>query len=569
MADRLEQSSDAHSMHSTEQQEKKDDLATSAPSEDVEYPPFKRVLAIVLGMMSVSLLVALDRTIIATAIPAITDHFNSLDDVGWYASSYLLTMSAFQLLIGRIYTFYSTKWVYITSIGIFELGSLVCGAAPSSVAFIIGRSIAGIGSAGIFAGAIVVIVDLVPLEKRPAWTGAFGAVFAIASVAGPLLGGVFTTNVSWRWCFYINLPIGGAAMAILAFILKVPARTTKRATLKEQIHQLDPIGTAIFIPSITCLLLALQWGGIDYAWSDGRIIALLVLAGVLFIAFIGVQMWRQELATVPPRIIKMRAVAAGMTYSFFSGAGMITIVYFLPIWFQAIKGATAVHSGIMNLPAVLGITLASIVAGIGTRKLGYFTHWMVVSSVMTSVGVGLMCTFTLTTGHSKWIGYQALWGIGLGLGMQQPSVAAQTVLARKDVPTGATIMFFAQGLGGSVCVSIANNIFLNKLSTGLTSIPGINGDLVTHVGATDLRNVVPAASLDAVLAVYNLALRNAFYVGVAVSTATIIGTLLMPWINIKKVAADQKAAAALASTPKTAGSAEQQQETEAKRVEEV
>lgn len=139
-----------------------------------------------------------DRTIIATAIPAITDHFNSLGDVGWYASAYLLTMSAFQLLIGRIYTFYSTKWVYITSIGIFELGSLVCGAAPSSVAFIIGRAIAGIGSAGIFAGAIVVIVDLVPLEKRPAWTGAFGAVFAVASVAGPLLGGVFTTNVSWR-----------------------------------------------------------------------------------------------------------------------------------------------------------------------------------------------------------------------------------------------------------------------------------------------------------------------------------------------------------------------------------
>ena len=361
-------------------------------------------------------------------------------------------------------------------------------------------------------------------------------------------------------------------MAILALILKVPARTTKRATLKEQIHQLDPIGTAIFIPSITCLLLALQWGGIDYAWSDGRIIALLVLAGVLFIAFIGVQIWRQELATVPPRIVKIRAVAAGIIYAFFSGAGMITIVYLLPIWFQAIKGATAVHSGIMNLPAVLGITLASIIAGIGTRKLGYFTHWMVVASIATSVGAGLMCTFTLSTDHSKWIGYQALWGIGLGLGMQQPSVAAQTVLARKDVPTGATVMFFAQGLGGSVCISIANNIFLNKLSAGLASIPGINHDLVTHVGATDLRNVVPAGSLHAVLEVYNLALRNGLYVGVAVSAATIIGTLLMPWINIKKVAAEQKAAAAAAaaaSVPEASGNADQQPETETKRVEDV
>lgn len=337
-------------------------------------------------------------------------------------------------------------------------------------------------------------------------------------------------------------------MVILCFILKVPARTLEKVSIKEQIHQLDPIGTAVFIPSITCLLLALQWGGINYAWSDGRIIALLVLAAVLFITFIGVQIWRQELATVPPRIMKVRAVAAGMIYSFFSGAGMITVVFLLPIWFQAIKGATAVHSGIMNLPSVLGMTLSAIVAGIGTRKLGFFTHWMLISSIMTSIGTGLMCTFTTSTNHSKWIGYQVIWGIGLGLGMQQPSVGAQTVLSRKDVPTGATVMFFAQGLGGAVCFSIANNIFLNKLSTGLEAIPGINHDLVTHVGATELRKIVPAGSLDAVLTVYNMALRNAFYVGVAVSALTIVGTLLMPWINIKKVAAEQKAAAEAAAT---------------------
>jgi hypothetical protein len=484
-------------------------------------------------------------------------------------------MSAFQLLIGRVYTFYSTKWVYVISIGIFELGSLVCGAAPNSPAFIVGRAIAGIGSAGVLSGAIIVIVEIVPLEKRPAWTGAFGAVFAIASVAGPLLGGAFTTNVSWRWCFYINLPIGGAAMVILCFLLRVPERKLEKTSLKDQFHQLDPVGTALFIPSIVCLLLALQWGGIDYSWSNARIIALLILAGVLFIAFIGVQIWRQELATVPPRIVKVRAVTAGVIYSFFSGAGMITIVYLLPIWFQAIKGATAVHSGIMNLPAVLGLTFAAIIAGIGTRKLGVFHHWMYISSILTPIGAGLISTFTTNTGHSKWIGYQALWGIGLGLGMQQPSVAAQTVLSRKDVPTGAAIIFFAQGLGGSVCVSIANNIFLNKLSTGLQSIPGINPDLVTHVGATDLRNVVPAASLGAVLEVYNFALRNGFYVGVAVSAATILGTMLMPWINIKKVAAEQKAeaaaaAAAAASAPNSSGNDDQQQQpAETRRVEEV
>lgn len=476
-------------------------------------------------------------------------------------------MSAFQLLIGRIYTFYSTKWVYIISIGIFELGSLVCGAAPNSPAFIVGRAIAGIGSAGVLSGAIIVIVDIVPLEKRPAWTGAFGAVFAIASVAGPLLGGAFTTNVSWRWCFYINLPIGGAAMVILFFILRVPQKKIEKTSLKDQIHQLDPIGTALFMPSIICLLLALQWGGIDYSWSNPRIIVLLILAGVLFIAFVAVQIWRQELATVPPRIVKIRAVTAGVIYSFFSGAGMITLVYLLPIWFQAIKGATAVHSGIMNLPAVLGLTFAAIIAGIGTKQLGYFTHWMFISSILTPLGAGLISTFAVSTGHSKWIGYQALWGLGLGLGMQQPSVAAQTVLKKRDVPTGAAIIFFAQGLGGSVCVSIANNIFLNKLATGLASIPGIDANLVTHVGATDLRDVVPAASLSAVLDVYNFALRNGFYVGVAVSAATVVGTLLMPWIDIKKAAAEQKAEAAAAA--KVPASDARETEAETKAAEEV
>jgi len=193
---------------------------------------------------------------------------------------------------------------------------------------------------------------------------------------------------------------------------------------------------------------------------------------------------------------------------------------------------------------------------------------MYISSILTPIGAGLICTFTVSTGHSEWIGYQALWGLGLGLGMQQPSVAAQTVLKKQDVPTGAAIIFFAQGLGGSVCVSIANNIFLNKLSTGLASLPGIDAGLVSHVGATDLRDVVSTDNLPAVLDVYNFALRNGFYVGVAVSAATVVGTLLMPWFNIKKVAAEQKAeAAAAAKTP--AGSDAQEAETETKPVEQV
>ncbi|KIX03890.1 uncharacterized protein Z518_07443 [Rhinocladiella mackenziei CBS 650.93] len=539
-------SDETKSCPSTQRPASTDAANAVGPLEEDEYPPFLTVLITVAAVMFTSFLVALDRTIIATAIPVITDHFNSLGDVGWYASAYLLTMSAFQLFMGRVYTFYNPKWVYISCVGIFELGSLICGAAPTSTALIIGRAIAGLGSAGIFSGAIIIIVYLVPLSKRPAWTGMAGAVFAVASVAGPLLGGVFTDKVSWRWCFYINLPIGGATVVVLVFVLNLPKKEKAKVHLQQQVHQMDPIGTCVFVPAIVCLLLALQWGGVTYHWSDARIIVLLILSGILFLGFMWIQHWRQENATIPPRILKTRSVAAGVTYAFFSGSGMMSMVYFLPIWFQAIKGASAVHSGIMNLPAILAMTLAAMMAGFLTRKIGYFTPWMYVSSLLTPIGAGLISTFSTTTAHPAWIGYQILWGFGLGLGMQQPSVGAQVSLAKKDVPTGASMMFFAQTLGGSIFVSVANNIFDNKLAQGLRTIPGINPDVISNVGATDLRDVVPSQNLHSVLVVYNGALRNAFYVCTAVSATTIFGSLAMEWKNLKKVEAEQKAAAAKA-----------------------
>ncbi len=334
-------------------------------------------------------------------------------------------------------------------------------------------------------------------------------------------------------------------MVVLFFLLKLPDSATQRVNLswREQLQKLDPIGTAVFLPAIVCLLLALQWGGTTYSWSNGRIIALLILSGILFILFIYLQHLFQERATIPPRILKYRAVTAGVSYAFFSGSGMMTLTYFLPIWFQAIKGASAVHSGIMFLPAVLGITISSMAAGFLTRKIGYFTPWMYASCILTSIGTGLISTFTTTTPHPKWIGYQVIWGIGLGLGMQQPSVGAQVSLPRKDVATGASMMFFAQALGGSIIVSVANNIFDNTLSQDLNKIAGLNADIVTHVGATDLRRIVSPELLPQVLVAYNDALRTAFYVTVAVTCMTVFGALAMPWLNLKKVAKEQQAAA--------------------------
>jgi len=292
-----------------------------------------------------------DRTIIAIAIPRMTDDFHSFGDIGWYGSAYLLTNCAFQLLLGRVYTFYNPKVVFLGLVIIFEIGSAICGGAPNSTAFIFGRAIAGLGSAGIFSGTIIVMIYICPLQKRALYQGILGGVFGIASVLGPLLGGAFTTNVTsvfdhlllkirrltidrWRWCFYINLPIGAVTFVTLFCILKLPASKKPMPSFREQLAQLDPIGTFCFIPSIVCLLLALQWGGSTYDWNDGRIIALLVLFGISLLAFIAVQAWKQDSATVPPRIILHRSIAAGVCFSMCIGASMLVMVYYLPLWFQ-------------------------------------------------------------------------------------------------------------------------------------------------------------------------------------------------------------------------------------------
>ncbi|KAK0542007.1 hypothetical protein OC844_007910, partial [Tilletia horrida] len=254
----------------------------AAPAE--EYPTGLRFALICVSLALVIFLAALDQTIVSTAVPVVTNKFNSFQDVGWYASAYLLTSTVFQPFFGRLYADFSVKWVFLASFIIFEVGSLICALADSSPMFIVGRAIAGLGLAGGYSGSLIIATIIAPLNVRPLITSAMGAVYGVGGTVGPLIGGAFTSKVSWRWCFWINLCFLPPVAFFLIFFLTLPPRK-RTTTWVQRLVAIDWLGTALALCSLICILLVFQWGGITYAWSDSRIIGLIVGFVVIGAAF--------------------------------------------------------------------------------------------------------------------------------------------------------------------------------------------------------------------------------------------------------------------------------------------
>ncbi|OCK73020.1 MFS general substrate transporter [Lepidopterella palustris CBS 459.81] len=497
-----------------------------------EYPHGLRLVVLVGAVMMTVFLTSLDqRTIVGTAIPKITDDFHGLDKVSWYGSAYFMCFGGFQSSWGKAYRYFPLKATFITSILIFELGSLICGVSPNATALIVGRAIAGVGGAGLSTGGTVISAFSVEPKKRPTLMGLMGLAYIIAAIFGPLLGGVFSERITWRWCFYVNLPIGFFSVGLIIIFFHTP-RMAKviDATWKEKILHMDPVGIVLAMGSIISFILALQYGGQSHPWNSSAVIGLLVGFVAILIALGTWEIFQGEYAMLPFRLLKRRSLWSASAYQFFFAGCYFLLLYYLPIYFQSIKGGDAIRSGVDNLPMVIAGCLAIVAGGITVTKSRHATPFMALGAGLATVATGLLYSLNVNTPSAKWIGYEILVGAALAFAFQNALNIVQADADSEDISTVTSALYFFQVLGGAFSISAAQSAFLNKLVSSLaTNAPGVNPLLVVATGASEIRSVFPSNQIPGIVLAYMDGIKASFAVGVGMAGVAFVISFIVPW----------------------------------------
>ncbi|KAK3315920.1 major facilitator superfamily domain-containing protein [Apodospora peruviana] len=516
--------------------EPKSHVQSSMHDVGIVYPSGWRLWLMGTALCLGGFLVSFDSTVLATAVPVISDEFSSLGDIGWYSSVYFLAMCAPQLVLAKLNDRYPVRWNYAMAMLLFVMGSALCGAAPNSPALIVGRCLAGLGSSGLLVSTSALVPFLAPPAERPVLFGFFAGAMGLGIGSGPLLGGVLTQNVTWRWNFYMNIPIG-AFIYVVFYMFVHPPPPERPTSFIDFVKTLDLVGLAAFTPSVTCLLLALQWGGTKYAWNDRRIIVLLVVFGILAIIFSINEFWQGDNAMFPGRVFSQRSVQCAVWFCFCSNGASIVLTYYLPIWFQGVRGDSPILSGVHTLALVITTVIATIVGGLLIALFGHVAPWMVAASVFTAIGAGLLTTLDVGTVTSKWLGYQIIYGLGSAFGRNCPSICLQNLLPEKDAPMGYTIITFVSFVSGAVFVSIAQALFANNLVVGLEGLGLSHHDAAASLagGIKSITDGLSEEMKELVAQILNKSIVDAWRLPVVLSCFGIIGALSIEHnkVNVK------------------------------------
>lgn len=512
-------------------------------SQDIPEPGTRAFYVIFIAIAGTMFLGALDQTIVSTALPTIVGELGGVDHLSWLVTAYLVAATAATPIVGKLGDLIGRKSVLQGSIVIFLAGSLLCAEATSFTQLVVFRALQGIGGGGLMVGAQATIADIVPARERGRYMGLVGGVFAISSIAGPLVGGLLVQHSDWRWIFYLNLPLGLIMLAVLQFRLHLP-----RAAMRPRI---DWLGATLLVAAVTSLIFIMTMGGIEYSWTSPTILGLGILTVLLTTAFV---FWERHTTepVVPPRLFARPTFAIGNATGFAMGFGFFGAITFLPLYFQLVKGASPTDSGLLLIPLMLGFLATSILSGRWISKHGRYRVFPIAGTAIAAVGLFLLTRLRVDTPYAITALFILISGAGMGMVVQVLVLAVQNDAEPRDVGAATSANAFARAIGGCVGIALFGSVFASRLTAGVEKIPGVDNSIDVSGGVHVSPQIVgdlPAIVRTEFLDVFMYALQGAFLLG-AISTAVAFAIAwLLPDVELHRTSTAARRAAETAKAP--------------------
>jgi EmrB/QacA subfamily drug resistance transporter len=504
---------------------------TSAPTGEMSH---RQVLVVFSGLMLGMLLAALDQSIVSTALPTIAGDFHGLNRLTWVVTAYLLTSTASAPLYGKISDLYGRKKIFQFAIVIFLAASALAGLSQNMNQLIAFRGLQGLGAGGLMVLAMSIIGDVVPPAQRGRYQGYFGAVFGVASVAGPLLGGFLVESISWRWIFYINLPIGAAALVVTSIVLKDHAKRTK--------HSIDYLGSLLLVGGVSALLLVTTLGGspdgYGYPWGSWEIIAM-IAGGVSLVGLFVLRQFRAAEPIVPMYLFKKRVFTASNGAGFIIGVAMFGAIIYLPVYLQVVKGVSPTISGLELLPLMVGLLGASISSGRAISRRGRYKIFPVVGTAITTVAMVLLSFLRANSSDLEISVFLFILGVGIGLVMQVLVLAVQNGVDYKDLGTVTSLSNFFRSMGGAFGTAILGAVLTDRLDGNLLAVlpaaarPHIKQLGQAIVGSPASLKRLPSPIHTAAVQAYVHSIDTVFLVAAPITLVAFFLALALPEIKLR------------------------------------